>query len=204
MGIEDRDYYQERLRQREQQERQERQQLEHTRTRFAAYDRQPRAAFQAGERSLLGMVLVWLLVLGLAYGGMKFYQRVKPASPIQPGAWSIPRAADGHFYVQGSVNGVQTIFLVDTGASLVTINENLARTAHLYGGVPTTFNTANGPAPGRVLEGVPVSIGSFTVATRVGVGLRMSSGAAESLLGQSFLSRFDVLIQKDRMVLRSR
>ena len=124
MGIEDRDYYKERLRQREQQERQERQQLEHTRTRFAAYDRQPRAAFQAGERSLLGMVLVWLLVLGLAYGGMKFYQRVKQPAPIQPGAWSIPRAADGHFYVQGSVNGVQTIFLVDTGASLVTISEN--------------------------------------------------------------------------------
>lgn len=185
MGMEDRDYYQERLRQREQ--------LEHT-----------RKGFKAGERGLLGMVLVWLLVLGLAYGGMKFYQRVKPASHVQPGVWSIPRAADGHFYVQGSVNGVQTIFLIDTGASLVTINENLARTAHLYGGVPTTFSTANGTAPGRVLEGVPVSIGSITIHTRVGVGLNMAEGGAESLLGQSFLSRFDVLMQKDQMVLRAR
>jgi aspartyl protease family protein len=51
---------------------------------------------------------------------------------------------------------------------------------------------------------VTIAVGPVSVTNvRVGVGLfGLDDDAA--LLGQSFLSKFDVLLQKDRMVLRPR
>ena len=152
------------------------------------------------------MIVFWIAVMGLLYWGMKHLQQVRPAQHIQAGAMSIPRAADGHFYVQGAINGVSTIFLVDTGASLVTVSEAFARRAGIPPGTPITFQTANGTVPGSLADRVPVSLGggSEPLSTTIGIGLNMQSDQAESLLGQSFLSRFDVSMEKDKMVLRTR
>lgn len=155
------------------------------------------------ETSLFRMFGVWFLVLGLAYWGMKHYQKAKPAKPGLAGEWVIPRAQDGHFYVEGTVNGFKTTFLVDTGATLVGVSEPFAQKANLLGGRPITFQTANGPVPGRVVQNIMVSIGSGVVSTSVGVGLNMKGEGAESLLGQAFLSHFDVTLKKDRMVLKA-
>jgi len=74
----------------------------------------------------------------------------------------------------------------------------------IQGGVPTTFNTANGTQPGRVVEGVAVAIGPVSVTNvKVGVGLRLGADD-EALLGQSFLSKFDISMNKNQMVLQAR
>jgi aspartyl protease family protein len=66
------------------------------------------------------------------------------------------------------------------------------------------FTTANGQRPGRIVTGVPVEVGPVSVsAVRVGVGLT-GFDSHDALLGQSFLSRFEILLQQDRMVLRPR
>jgi aspartyl protease family protein len=70
--------------------------------------------------------------------------------------------------------------------------------------MPTTFNTANGSRPGRVVDGVDIAIGLVSVSNvKVGVGLRMGEDN-EALLGQSFLSKFDIIMGKNQMVLRAR
>jgi aspartyl protease family protein len=189
-----------------QQERDKQRQMDATRARFSAYSRT-----QLGPKSvsptrtgLLPMMIFWCVVMGLLYLLMTHYLKPKQAQVLANGDLVISRSQDGHFYTTGHINGQQAKFLVDTGASLVSVSEAFARKALLHGGVPTTFKTANGDRPGRVVEGVGVSIGPVSVSNvRVGVGL---SGDDENavLLGQSFLSKFDITISKNQMVLRAR
>ncbi len=56
---------------------------------------------------------------------------------------------------------------------------------------------------GRVVANVPVSIGPASVSgVKVAVGL-VGIGPERALLGQSFLSRFQITLTKNEMVLRS-
>ena len=150
----------------------------------------------------LAIVAFWLLVMGVLYVAMSHYLKPKPVVITATGDLVIPKARDGHFYAAGSVNGQPVQFMVDTGASLVTVSEPFARAAGMDAGVPTVFKTANGDLPGRIVKGVPVALGPVQVSSvRVGVGL-VGGEVADALLGQSFLSQFEVVLSKEQMVLR--
>ena len=116
----------------------------------------------------------------------------------------IPRSRDGHFYVRGEVNHEPVTFLVDTGASSVAISSRLARAARLPEGRPITLSTAGGTREGRLVHGVPVKAGPLArndVTVTTGLDMGGDDGA---LLGQSFLRQFDVRIEANRLLLRSR
>ena len=152
----------------------------------------------------LGIILFWAVVMGGLYIAMNHYLKPKQAVVSANGDLVIPRSRDGHFYAQGQVNGQPVNFLVDTGASLVTVSHQFARKASIPRGQPTVFKTANGDLSGSIVSGIAVSVGPMAVSrVRVGVGLEgLDEDAA--LLGQSFLSKFDVVLQKDQMILRPR
>ncbi len=201
MGIEDRDWRQDAQREREKQR-----QLDDTRARFSAFSRQhlEEKAISPTRTGLIPMMIFWCVVMGLLYLLMTHYLQPKQAQVRANGELVIKRAHDGHFYVLGTVNGQPARFMVDTGASLVSVSEALAQKARIQGGVPTTFNTANGKRSGRIVEGVDIAIGPVSVSNvRVGVGLHMGDDS-EALLGQSFLSKFDITMGKNQMVLRAR
>ncbi|MET0312244.1 MAG: retropepsin-like aspartic protease [Burkholderiaceae bacterium] len=148
------------------------------------------------------LVLFWIAVMGVVWLAMERFMEPKKAVVTAQGDLVVPRHRDGHFYVDGTVNGRAVRFLIDTGASSVSITEALAREAGLEGGEPTTFLTANGPRPGRIVRGVAVTAGPLTVApTAVGVGL-VGKADDYGLLGQSFLSKFHVSMTREQMVLR--
>ncbi|MDB5867725.1 MAG: aspartyl protease-like [Polaromonas sp.] len=148
--------------------------------------------------------IFWLAVMGLLYTGMTHYLKPKPISISASGDLVIPRARDGHFYAAGLVNGRPVSFMVDTGASLVTVSEKFAERAGIAKGVATTFKTANGEVPGRIVTGVPVALGPISVSSvRIGVGL-VGGDEAEALLGQSFLSKFELLMSGQQMILRQK
>lgn len=152
----------------------------------------------------LGILLFWLVVMGLLYAAMR--HTLKP--PVQvvsaSGDLVIPRARDGHFYAQGQVHGKPVTFLIDTGASLVVVSEAFAKEAGMATGRPTTFSTANGELKGRIVSDVTVSVGPASVSgTRVGVGL-VGPDPERALLGQSFLSRFEIVLSGDSMMLRTK
>lgn len=194
MGIQDRDWWREAQKERERKE---------DRARRASRPKSWANA-SATKTGLIPMMLFWCAVMGLLYGLMTHYLKPKPMKVATNGDLVITRAHDGHFYVAGTVNGKVANFMVDTGATLVSVSDEFANQARLQGGEPTTFKTANGDRPGRVVTDVAVSVGPVTVPdVRVGIGLT-GDKVSDALLGQSFLSRFDVMMNKDQMVLRPR
>lgn len=201
MGIDDRDGYRKAQRERENQR-----QLDETRAKFSTFSRQHlgNKSVSATQTGLIPMMIFWCAVMGLLYLLMTHYLKPKQAQVLANGDLVIQRSTDGHFYTLGTINGQEAKFMVDTGASLVSVSEAFAQRAFLRGGTATTFHTANGSQPGRIVDGVGMAIGPVSVSNvRVGVGLRMEDDNA-ALLGQSFLSKFDITMGKDQMVLRAR
>jgi len=201
MSLDDRDWYREAQREREKQR-----QIDETRAKFSMFSRKHMGAkvVSPTKTGLIPMMIFWCAVMGLLYMLMTHYLKPKQAQVLANGDLVINRSQDGHFYTIGTINGREAKFMVDTGASLVSVSEKFAQKAFIRGGVPTTFKTANGDQPGRVVEGLGVSIGQVSVTNvAVGIGLRMDD-ESQALLGQSFLSKFDITMTKNQMVLRSR
>ena len=152
----------------------------------------------------LAIVTFWVVVMGVLYLVMVQYLKPKPVTITAQGELVIPKNRDGHFYAAGTVNGRAVVFMVDTGASLVAVSDAFARNAGVAEGDSTTFHTANGDMPGRIVKDVPVTVGSIQVSgVRVGVGL-VGGAEDQALLGQSFLSKFDISMSKEQMVLKPR
>jgi aspartyl protease family protein len=60
-------------------------------------------------------------------------------------AMRIRKALDGHFWVQGELNGHKVRFLVDSGATITSISARTAAAADIpTGGFPVSVQTANG------------------------------------------------------------
>lgn len=61
----------------------------------------------------------------------------------------IKQSDDGHFWVDGELNGVRTRFLVDSGATITSISADTARRSNIEPskGFPVLVNTANGTVP---------------------------------------------------------
>lgn len=150
----------------------------------------------------VGLVAFWLAAMGVLYVGMSYFMKPKALIVTASGDLKIPRARDGHFYVQGTVSGRPITFLVDTGASSVFVSESFARRAGLPAGDPATFHTANGSIAGRVVKDVEVAVGPLRVsALRVGVGM-VGADEDRGLLGQNFLRRFRISITEREMLLQ--
>jgi aspartyl protease family protein len=106
-----------------------------------------------------------------------------------PSAQIFPADAQGHVYIDALVNGVSVHFLVDTGATLVSLTQGDARAAGLD---PNRLNytvntaTANGTSRGAPVTLHEVQIGQVPV---YDVPALIHQNLGISLLGQSFLTR---------------
>lgn len=120
------------------------------------------------------------------------------------GSTELPRAADGHFYADATVNGGSRVnFLVDTGASMVALTGADASAAGIYwsdADVQMVARGASGPVYGVAITLDRVSLGGHEA--RNVSAIIVPEGLGISLLGQSFLSTIQpVRIDSDRMVL---
>ena len=171
-------------------------------------DESPPKLQKTARIGALAIAAVWLAVAGVLYLVFERIEQNRQAS-LKPYALSsgdlvIPRQRDGHFHVAGEVNRQPVTFLVDTGASHVSVSQALATQAGLPAGQSITLNTANGQRPGQLVRNVPVRAGHLVLNdTSVAVGL---SGLRpdQALLGQAFLKHFDVEIRRDEMVPKPR
>lgn len=114
-------------------------------------------------------------------------------------------AADGqgHFFATATVNGVSIRFLVDTGASVVTIGSSEARRAGIAyaGGQKGRMQTANGRVPAYRVKLDTVRLGSITLHNVDGVVVEGDVLGGVGLLGMSFLNRIDMRRDGDTMTL---
>jgi aspartyl protease family protein len=101
---------------------------------------------------MVRMALLWVVIFAILLGLFKmgeqaglFSSRMEgvgdnassapetplPATRAEGQALRIPISPDGHYWVEGSVNGTPTRFLIDSGASITALSVNSARAAGL-------------------------------------------------------------------------
>jgi len=152
----------------------------------------------------ISVLVVWIIVFSVVY--LYFNERQVPKvaevkGNLTRGEIVIPRSLDGHYYVRGAINGYPIDFMVDTGASIVSISNKISQAANLPSGAPANFSTAGGVVRGEIVSGQTIEAGGIAVN-----GLSVSVGIQGeiALLGQNFLRRVDVIQSNDRMILRVR
>ncbi len=110
----------------------------------------------------------------------------------------------GHFVAQGAINGQAAQFMVDTGATAVTLGLPDARRMGVpyESGRKVQMGTANGMVPAWLVRLDAVRVGDVEV---FGVeGIVSQQPMPYVLLGNSFLSRFQMKRDNDQMVLDRR
>lgn len=110
----------------------------------------------------------------------------------------------GHFVTQGLINGRTVQFVVDTGASMVSLSMAEAERVGLKykAGQVVQLSTANGVTPGWRIKLASLRVGDVVV---YDVDAIVSTGAMPYvLLGNSFLARFQMTTLNDQMVLEKR
>jgi aspartyl protease family protein len=104
---------------------------------------------------------------------------------------SIPRDARGHFATEGRIDGQRIAFMVDTGASVIALNESSAARFGLRparGDYKATVTTANGTVKAAATRLAMVDIGGLVVRD-VDAMVLPDEALSENLLGLSFLSK---------------
>jgi len=116
----------------------------------------------------------------------------------------IAAGSGGHFTTDGSINGRAVRFLVDTGATSIALSEETARRIGLdfSRGQRGYANTANGQVIAHRVRLASVRVGEVTVYDVDAVVL--PAPMEQVLLGNSFLSRFQMKRDADVMVLDKR
>ncbi|WP_448548910.1 retropepsin-like aspartic protease family protein [Thalassotalea fusca] len=109
----------------------------------------------------------------------------------------------GHYLVNGEINGFPVTFLLDTGATQVSIPEHIARKLNLplYGQYPVS--TANGTVMVRQTQIEQLQFGNITlrnVDAHINPGMRSD----EILLGMSALKRVEFSQRGNRLILKER
>ena len=77
------------------------------------------------------------------------------------GSVLVPRAANGHYYLDGTVDGEPVRFLIDTGATRIAVPVFLARRLGYYQGREVTVRTANGQTTGSEFKVKRITFGPF-------------------------------------------
>ncbi|UCH47352.1 MAG: retroviral-like aspartic protease family protein [Betaproteobacteria bacterium] len=149
--------------------------------------------------------IVWVAIVIAGYFVIDHFSAPDPVvRTTQSGGYqiTIPVARDGHFYLEGAINGQQVTFLVDTGASYVSVGSDVARRANLPEGVTGVFSTANGSVEGRIVRRQSVRADVFEIS---GISVAVMPGSSPyGLLGQNFLRHFSVSQSDGKLVLRMR
>jgi aspartyl protease family protein len=116
----------------------------------------------------------------------------------------LPAGSGGHFMAQGAINGQAVSFMVDTGATAVSMGVSDAERLGLNykAGERGIVNTANGSAPAWRLRLASVRVGDVEVFDVEAVIAPQPMPFV--LLGNSFLNRFQMKRDHDVMVLERR
>lgn len=144
--------------------------------------------------------LTWIIILGLFYlfFQQKWLQQNEPnhnlMTTVSTASVVLQRNRQGHYIAPGQINGLPVRFLLDTGATDISIPEAVANRLKLTQGRAAYVSTANGTIKVYATQLDSVALG----------GLSLNNAAAHInpymqgdtvLLGMSFLQHLE-LIQK--------
>lgn len=159
--------------------------------------------------------VMWVLFFLLLAGVLTAYFRhflaerenpnQEPSASLRGGVREVVlrQGAGGHYGAGGWIDGRRVEFLLDTGATLVSVPAATARRLGLRRGEPVRTRTANGPALAYTTTLRSVRVGNIVLGdVRGAIVPGMRDGP--TLLGMSFLSRIEFTQNDGRMILRQR
>lgn len=154
--------------------------------------------------------IAWLLVLGLLtlfFNGVLDRQR-NPNQSLQSSIDAggvrevvLQRNRYGHYLTVGDINHQQVEFLLDTGASDVSIPAGLARQLGLKAGAPRNYETANGTITAYMTRLDRLAIGDI-VLHDVRASINPAVDDIGILLGMSVLKRLEFSQRGNTLTLR--
>lgn len=162
----------------------------------------------------VGRGMAWLAALALIGGLWLFFEDVQDrrTNPnrhvaVAPGAASelvLKRNPAGHYFVPGTINGQPVTFMLDTGATQVTLPAKLGVQLGLRAiGPAVTVTTANGTAEARMTLINELAFGPF-VLREIHATLNPGMGGDDTiLLGMNVLKRLEFTQRGDTLVLRA-
>ena len=107
----------------------------------------------------------------------------------------------GHYVASGRINGQPVRFMLDTGATTVSLPQTLARTLDLAVGAPSAARTANGVITTYQTVLDRVELGNIALPdVRAHINPQMRGD--EVLLGMSFLKRIEFTQRGNTLTLR--
>ncbi|MEO8546999.1 MAG: TIGR02281 family clan AA aspartic protease [Sphingomicrobium sp.] len=150
---------------------------------------------------MLTMALAWIAIFAAGFVLFTFRddfgwvaQRLRAEAtgePVEQGLQiRIPMAIDGHFWVDGRLNGTRVKFLVDSGATMTTIGRDTAdRTGIAVSATPDQIvRTGNGLIKVSTGRARSLTIGSIE---RRDVGVHVADNDDLNVLGMNFLSSLE-------------
>ena len=153
--------------------------------------------------------IAWLLFLGLLTYGFNNYleQQNNPNQHINSSIENnnaevrLKQNRYGHYVVNGKINHKPVTFLLDTGATLISIPEAIAKKLKLKKGYPSQSRTANGTIETFATRLDSVSIGAIEL-NNIRASINPYMDGNEILLGMSFMKHLEMTQKGRELVLR--
>ena len=167
-------------------------------------------ASRTNINQMLQQMGIWVLIFMGAIAVIGIWPEIKstvtPRQSVVDGTTIVlPRSRDGHYYLTLDINNVPVQFVVDTGATQVVLTQKDAKRIGLN---PLTLsylgiaNTANGTVRTAAVLLETVSLGTMKdTRVRAVVNDGQMNG---SLLGMTYLSKFDSITIKNGELILSR
>ena len=156
------------------------------------------------------LVIGWIIGLGLLayfFSGI-ISRQYNPNQQVQTSinAQGIPevrlkRNRQGHYVTSGTINNQPVVFLLDTGATTVSVPENIAEHLDLTAGPTSYAKTANGIIKTYATRIDTIGIGDIHL-DNIPAHINPYMSGNEVLLGMSFLKKLELVQKGDTLTLK--
>lgn len=143
------------------------------------------------------IALAWVAIFGIGFilfafrsdfsaFGQRLYSEATGTPIAAREELRIPKSADGHFWVDATINGTPMRFLVDSGASVTSISSDAAEQAGVAAGLQVAMvQTANGDVRMARAHANLLQVGSIE---RIDFAVNINPNDSTNVLGMNFLS----------------
>ena len=182
----------------------------HAQQRYRQYKVKDKAATEQRTIARYMIIVMWIIFLALLYYGFNevLQQQYNPNQNINSNiatdanaVVNLKRNKHGHYVASGMINNQPVVFMLDTGASDISVPANIAKQLGLKRGTSQTYQTANGPIISYLTRLDSVSLGPITLHDlRASINPNVDND--EILLGMSFLKHLEFTQRGDTLTLR--